>query len=178
MSKEELEHYKEFERPPKEEKKETEDQQVARVLRDAYERLSAAGFPELDRELKDLVDEAEKAAGIKYKETKTEPPVAQDLTWQGEPVPPFRQGDVTRYKDHPVHKTLAQIKEEKEYKDAHRGEISQQKYDEAVGKDYRGKVKSEAEQEEKKGEQEKKKELEKKEAEKKHDQPQQHPSRK
>jgi hypothetical protein len=170
-NKEELEHYKEFERPPKEEKKENENQKVARVLRDAYERLSAAGFPEMDRELKDLVDDAEKAAGVKFRETKTEPPVAQDLTWQGEPVPPLRQWDVTRYKDHPIHKTLQQIKEEKEYKDAHRGEISQQKYEEAIGKDYRGRVKSEAEEEEKKGKQATTKELE---AEKKerHDQPQ------
>jgi hypothetical protein len=129
------------------ENKESDAQKRARVLRDAYERLSAAGTPEADYELKELVDEAEKSAGVKFIETKTEPPRPKDYTWQGEPVPPFRQGDVTRFKEHPVHKTLAQIKEEKAYKDEHRGEISQQKYEEAVGKDYRGRVKSEAEEE-------------------------------
>jgi hypothetical protein len=104
-------------------KEESKDQKLARVLRDAYERLSAAGFPEMDRELKDLVDEHEKAAGIEFKETKTEPP-RRDL--------PEDQ------------KTAAQVKEDNAYKQEHRGEISQQKYDEAVGRDHRGQTKQEA----------------------------------
>jgi hypothetical protein len=104
-------------------KEESKDQKIARVLRDAYERLSAAGFPELDRDIKDLVDEYEKAAGIEFKETKTEPP--------RRPLPEDQ-------------KTAAQVKEDNAYKQEHRGEISQQKYDEAVGRDHRGQSKEEA----------------------------------
>ena len=69
------------------------------------------------------MDEYEKAAGIEFKETKTEPP-RREL--------PEDQ------------KTATQIRQENEYKQEHRGEISQQKHEEAMGRDHRGMSKEEA----------------------------------
>jgi len=123
-----------------EEHKESNQQKVARVLREAYERLSATGTPELDRELKDLVDEHEKSAGIKFVETRNEPPIK-----------PERQGEVGQAaprEAEPFTKTAAQVRAENEYKQLHRGEISQQKHEEAMGRDFRGQTKEEAEKSE------------------------------
>jgi hypothetical protein len=120
-----------------EEHKESKEQKVARVLRSAYERLAATGTPELDRELKDLVDEHEKSAGIEFVETRNEPPIK-----------PERTGDVGQAaprEAEPFTKTPEQIRAEQKYKQEHRGEISQRKHEEAMGRDFRGQVKEEAE---------------------------------
>ena len=120
-----------------EKKEESNEQKIARVLRSAYERLAATGTPELDRELKDLVDQHEKAAGIKFVETRNEPPIKSER--QGE------VGQAAPREAEPFTKTADQVRAEQQWKQEHRGEISQQKHEEAMGRDFRGQVKEEAE---------------------------------